>query len=422
MIQAKCPRVGRAAALLTFEPHFENADPPPDNNFWLALSVSIITNLIQSFALAIQRKSHILNDTIFPIEHRKNAFRRPLWVAGFSSYLIANIIGSIFTIGYLPIVILAPIGAMGLVFNAIFAKLVLGDPFTRKSIIGTVLIVIGAILVGGFGVVREPNHSLEDLIQLYHRPAFIAYFSILEFFTLIMLMATHYIEYRVNKIERGVLSESKLIKLQDIPEIKMKLGVSYGMLSGNISSQSLLFAKSGLELLILTLIHGQNQFKYFLTWVLVVIMIVTALLQLFYLNKGLRLCDTVILIPLSFCSFNVSCLFNGLVYYDQWTRLFWWQILCVMIGIVILVSGVLILSWRTNDLEEPEIVEDNTDIPPPADQVDEVTMGGISGVAAAAASSSSHRPAATTAVPTEKTRLLPNRRRSTMESNEFYGI
>lgn len=191
------------------------------------------------------------------------------------------------------------------------------------------------------------------------------------------------------------------------------------MLSGNISSQSLLFAKSGLELLILTLIHGQNQFKYFLTWVLVAIMIVTALLQLFYLNKGLRLCDTVILIPLSFCSFNVSCLFNGLVYYDQWTRLFWWQILCVMIGIVILVSGVLILSWRANELEEPELVEDNTDIPPPADQVDEVTMGGLSGVAAGAASSSSHRPAA---VPTEKTRLLPNRRRSTMESNEFYGI
>jgi hypothetical protein len=25
---------------------------------------------------------------------------------------------------------------MGLVFNAIFAKLVLGDPFTRKSIVG----------------------------------------------------------------------------------------------------------------------------------------------------------------------------------------------------------------------------------------------------------------------------------------------
>lgn len=187
------------------------------------------------------------------------------------------------------------------------------------------------------------------------------------------------------------------------------------MLSGNISSQSLLFAKSGLELVILTLIHGQNQFKYILTWFLVFIMIITAILQLYYLNKGLRLCDTVILIPLSFCSFNVSCLFNGLVYYNQWTRLFWWQILCVMIGIVILVSGVLILSWRTSELEEPEITNDAEVAV--VDQVDEVTMGGISGVTAAVATQeSSLRP------PTEKTRLLPRRRRSTMESDEFYGI
>jgi uncharacterized membrane protein len=189
------------------------------------------------------------------------------------------------------------------------------------------------------------------------------------------------------------------------------LPLSYGMLSGNISSQSLLFAKSGLELLILTIFHGENQFKYFLTWVLVVIMIITALLQLFYLNKGLRLCDTVILIPLSFCTFNVSCLFNGLVYYNQWERLFWWQILCVMVGIIILVSGVLILSWRTSAADEPE---PNNDIPADGDQVDEVTMGGISGVAVVQGPSNR--------LPTEKTRLLANRRRSTMESDEFYGI
>jgi hypothetical protein len=40
-------------------------------------------------------------------------------------------------------------------------------------------------------------------------------------------------------------------------------------------------------------------------------------------------------------------LFNGLVYYDQWERLFWWQIVCVLCGIVVLVSGVLVLSWRS---------------------------------------------------------------------------
>ena len=58
------------------------------------------------------------------------------------------------------------------------------------------------------------------------------------------------------------------------------------------------------------------------------------------------MCDTVILIPLSFCAFNVSCLFNGLVYYNQWDRLRWWQLLCVMLGVVITICGVICLSWR----------------------------------------------------------------------------
>lgn len=54
---------------------------------------------------------------------------------------------------------------------------------------------------------------------------------------------------------------------------------SYGVFGANISSQAMLFAKSGLELLILSIFHGENQFIYPLTWVLVAALIVTALLQ-----------------------------------------------------------------------------------------------------------------------------------------------
>lgn len=104
--------------------------------FWIGIGVSVCTNLIQAFAMAFQRKSHILNDQVYPVELRKPSMKRPMWVAGFGTYLAANIIGSVFSIGYLPIVILAPIGAMGLVFNAIAARLVLGDPFSKRSILG----------------------------------------------------------------------------------------------------------------------------------------------------------------------------------------------------------------------------------------------------------------------------------------------
>lgn len=72
------------------------------------------------------------------------------------------------------------------------------------------------------------------------------------------------------------------------------------------------------------------------------------------------MCDTVILIPLSSCAFNVSCLFNGLVYYNQWSRLYWWQLFIVMIGVTITIAGVLLLSWRAGwgvQVQEETVVQ-----------------------------------------------------------------
>lgn len=46
-------------------------------------------------------------------------------------------------------------------------------------ILGTVLIAGGAVLIAVFGIVPEPTRSLEDLLELFKRPTFVAYFSIL---------------------------------------------------------------------------------------------------------------------------------------------------------------------------------------------------------------------------------------------------
>ncbi|KAL7310432.1 hypothetical protein PS15m_009936 [Mucor circinelloides] len=330
--------------------------------FWIGIGVSVVTNLVQSFAMAFQRKSHILNDTVYPVEARKHSIKRPMWVISFATFLTANIIGSIFSIGYLPIVILAPIGAMGLVFNAIAAKIVLGDPFKRNTVIGTLLIVIGALLVGLFGVIPEPDHDIDDLIRLYKKPAFIAYFSILEFVIITGLLATHYFERMYYLMESAAMPPTNMGKLigkwVTMEDLKKYCGISYGVLSGNISSQSILFAKSGLELIILSVVFDKNQLQYALTWILLVMMVLTAILQLYYLNKGLQLCDTVIMIPLSSCTFNVSCLFNGLVYYDQWNRIIWWHLVLVMFGVAVTICGVLLISWKPS----AKLVEEEIDV------------------------------------------------------------
>lgn len=66
-------------------------------------------------------------------------------------------------------------------------------------------------------------------------------------------------------------------------DFKKYIGISFGVLSGNISSQSILFAKSGLELIILSVVFDKNQLQYALTWILLVMMILTAILQVSFI-------------------------------------------------------------------------------------------------------------------------------------------
>ncbi|KAF9164898.1 hypothetical protein DFQ26_000891 [Actinomortierella ambigua] len=362
------------------------------HNFMMGISIAVATSFIQSLGLTIQRKSHVMNEAIYPKELRRQACQRPLWHLGFHTYILSNVTGTIFSIGYLPVIILAPLGAVTLVFNALFAKLLLGDQFTKQSAFGTCLILLGAVLIGLFGVVPEPSHSLEDLIELWKRPAFIVYFSMVEIAVVFLLVSNHVVEkLLVQQAAAVAMASSSALRYQFDPasnapapsatslasaplkgvayrlgkmkpsRVKTLLGISYGCVGGMLSSQALLFAKSAIELLMLTILEGKNQFSSPLSWFLVVALIAAALLQLYYLNQGLRLCDTVLLVPLSFCAYNVSCLFNGLVYYNQWGRLYWWQILFVLFGISQVLIGVLVLAWRPDVMNADDYHHDGAD-------------------------------------------------------------
>lgn len=79
------------------------------------------------------------------------------------------------------------------------------------------------------------------------------------------------------------------------------------------------------------------------------------LFQLFYLNKSLRLVGPTLICPLAFCFYNLSSIFNGLMYYDQWSRLTPLQDGLMSLGIAVLLGGVWIVSIKS---PAEEVVED----------------------------------------------------------------
>jgi hypothetical protein len=124
----------------------------------------------------------------------------------------------------------------------------------------------------------------------------------------------------------------------------------------------LLFAKSGVELLLLT-VRGQNQFWRWESWMLLFALCVFALLQLWYLHKGLVLADPTLVCPCeclqskfdiycrltiyppaAFCFYNLSSIVNGLVYFDQFALISPLHLVLVAVGIIVLLVGVWVVS------------------------------------------------------------------------------
>lgn len=171
----------------------------------LGIIIGLLASFVQSLGLTIQRKSHVVNQSLPEhrqrVEHRRPCVLSPpsfiyllshllhrLWLLGFLIFILSNVIGSVVQIASLPVVILAPLGAVSLLWNAFFARLILGDLFSPWMILGTILIAGGAVLIAFFGIVPEQTRSLEDLLELFRRPAFIVYFSILGFVVFVCLV------------------------------------------------------------------------------------------------------------------------------------------------------------------------------------------------------------------------------------------
>lgn len=253
-------------------------------------------------------------------------------------FLIANIVGSTVQITTLPLPVLSTLQASGLVFNTICATIILHEPFTRFSLLGTILVAGGAVLIGLYGGLPEPSHNLTQLLDLLARRNF-----------LIWLFGTFFIVFVI--IILVWFSARLHLRLSPRGNARLRLlqGMMYGAISGVLSAHSLLVAKSAVELLVRTIVDRHNQFNRWQSWMILVLLVVLALSQLYYLHRGLKLCSTSVLYPFVFCIYNIIAILDGLIYFRQTSRLPPLHAGLIAIGTVILLGGVVALSWRLDE-------------------------------------------------------------------------
>lgn len=268
----------------------------------------------------------------------------------------------VFQIGALPIVVLAPLGGVSLLWNSVLAHVLLGESFTSAMLLGTVFIATGAVLIAIFGVVPDGNHSLDELLSLWVRPAFIVFFVAVCLAIVLVLAAAHMTVWRIQS--RGIRlpdedspsnyasprneaaipfrptalglasPRSSISSIQDIRGVDKIVrfadnletredrtltfcGLAFAAVSGTLSGLCLVLAKSAVELVITTIDHwrtgrGQNEFTRIQTWFLVAGLGLAAVLQLVYLNYSLAFASPALICPLAFCFYNLASIFGEL--------------------------------------------------------------------------------------------------------------
>lgn len=261
-------------------------------------------------------------------------------------FVVANILGSSIQISTLPLPVLSTLQAAGLVFNSICATLILSEPFTRWSLWGTMLVSGGAILIGIFGAIPSPAHSLRELLDLMGRWQFIVWMALQTVLVVSIAVATDLVSHFSNLTQN---SRFRFIR-----------GLAYGGISGILSAHSLLFAKSAVELILRTIADGDNQFVHWQSWMIVLGLVTLALTQLYYLHRGLKLVSTSVLYPLVFCVYNIIAILDGLIYFNQTNQISALDGGLIAVGTVILLAGVLALSWRLSDEQHPPAMGQST--------------------------------------------------------------
>jgi hypothetical protein len=289
-------------------------------------------------------------------------------------FVVSNVVGSTIQITTLPLPVLSTLQASGLVFNTAFATLLLGEPFTYHSVVGTILTCSGAALIATFGAIGEPAHNLRQLLHLLAERDFIIWMAGTMVVVVATILVAHvlkvwtshkHLAQSIQKHERPrsastntlpSTSISRAFTAQLPPPLRLRVsrlrlvrGLCYGLISGILSAHSLLVAKSAVELLVRTIVDHKNQFNRFQSWLILIALLFFALTQLYYLHLGLRLCSTSVLYPFVFCVYNIIAILDGLIYFQQGSRLSAVHAGLVALGAVILLSGVLALSWRLDD-------------------------------------------------------------------------
>ncbi|CEG43108.1 Phospholipase D, Pi-TM-PLD [Plasmopara halstedii] len=296
----------------------------PAMGMWVAgFLISLVFSVLNSVGINLQKLSMSRNDTA---KTKKTTFKQPLWMLGFGLVCLGSLLDFV-AFGMAPQTLLAPLAALSLVWNMLIAPIFHKEKVTRQNLIATAIIFIGVTLTVIFAGHSTPSYELNDLIHLYQQPAMYAYITLIGCFLGGLFTFCRYIE-RTHNFEEGLFHI-----------------ICYGGIAGTFGGQSVLLAKSTVELL-KSAIWGDAGFYMFtqITSYAIVAGMGTCLgFQVHFLNGGLARFDALVVIPVYQSFWILTSVLGGIMYFEEYVSMTRTQLLIFTVGGCVTILGIIVL-------------------------------------------------------------------------------
>ncbi|KAH9450925.1 hypothetical protein MJO28_009606 [Puccinia striiformis f. sp. tritici] len=212
----------------------------------------------------------------------------PLWWMGFI-LMSTGELGNFVSYGFAPASVVAPLGTVALVGNCVVAPIVLGEKFKKRDWLGIGLTIIGTITIVLSSPRNSESLSPDQLSLAIQQVGFIVYASLCAL-TILLLMCLSSTQW-ANRF----------------------IGIDVGLcaISGGFTVLSTKAFSSLLNVLFL------DCFQYPITWVMLVVMLLTAILQIIFLNRALQRFDSKQVVPVQFVLFTIMAVIGSTILYGD---------------------------------------------------------------------------------------------------------
>eukprot|EP01029_Cantina_marsupialis_P023940 TRINITY_DN603_c0_g1_i15.p1 TRINITY_DN603_c0_g1~~TRINITY_DN603_c0_g1_i15.p1 ORF type:complete len:247 (+),score=29.39 TRINITY_DN603_c0_g1_i15:499-1239(+) len=226
----------------------------------------------------------------------------------------------------------------------------LKEKLMLRDVLSTLVIVSGCVIAVMFASHKNCLRTLEQLYSLYERKQFAVYFSVLVVILIVWLLIIRRIEY-IQKRHGG-----------DSPQYKSWEKFhrfSYPSISGIVGAQSVLFAKTVVEMVMDTINGGNVFFFRIQSYPILILLGLCITLQVYWLNCGLARFDALYNVPI-FQSFWISfSVIGGGIHYGEFSDFSTKQIAMFPLGVVLTIVGVYFLSQRDTNSKKSKLKDDD---------------------------------------------------------------